>query len=96
MPVQNRVTPFGDAVAIPQRGIFTGNRGIIHDPATRTLLNRRWACKACLIEQCYRMFSPELLWIWVKELVTICTSMMAMKRPVPIARMPIQSRRPGA
>ena len=27
--------PFGDIVAIPQRGMFTGNRGIIHGPATR-------------------------------------------------------------
>src|SRR5204862_794097 len=52
MPLQNRVTPFGDIVAIPQRGMFTGNRGIIHDPATRTLLHRRWAGKAWLICLC--------------------------------------------
>ena len=49
MHLQNRVTPFGDIVAISQRGTFTGNRGIIHDPATKTLLNRRWASKAWLI-----------------------------------------------
>lgn len=49
MPLQNRVTPFGDIVAIPQRGLFTGNRGIIHDPTTRTLLKRRWASKAWLV-----------------------------------------------
>jgi hypothetical protein len=52
MPLQNRVTPFGDIVAIPQRGMFTGNRGIIHDPATRTLLRRRWASKAWLVCLC--------------------------------------------
>jgi hypothetical protein len=52
MPLQNRVTPFGDIVAIPQRGTFTGNRGIIHDPASRTLLNRRWTSKAWLICLC--------------------------------------------
>ena len=52
MPLQNRVTPFGEIVAIPQRGIFTGNRGIIHDPATRTLLKKRWAAKAWLICLC--------------------------------------------
>ncbi len=52
MPLQNRVTPFGDIVAIAQRGLFTGNRGIIHDPATRTLLARRWATKAWLICLC--------------------------------------------
>ena len=52
MPLQNRVTPFGEIVAIPQRGMFTGNRGIIHDPAIRTLLNRRWASKAWLVCLC--------------------------------------------
>ena len=52
MPLQNRITPFGDIVAIPQRGIFTGNRGIIHDPVTKTLLNRRWASKAWLVCLC--------------------------------------------
>src|SRR5271155_978933 len=52
MPLQNRVSPFGDIVAIPQRGMFTGNRGIIHDPATRTLLKRRWASKAWLVCRC--------------------------------------------
>lgn len=46
MPLQNRVTPFGEVIAHPARGLFTGNRGIIHDPATKTLLRRRWATKA--------------------------------------------------
>jgi hypothetical protein len=52
VPLQNRVTPFGDIVAIAQRGLFTGNRGIIHDPATRTLLRKRWASNAWLICVC--------------------------------------------
>ncbi|KJC62359.1 hypothetical protein UP10_03290 [Bradyrhizobium sp. LTSPM299] len=53
MPLQNRVTPSGDIVASEHRGTFTGNRGIIHDPATRTLLNKRWSTPAwitCLCE----------------------------------------------
>ena len=29
-PARNRVTPTGDIVAIPLRGAWTGNRGIIH------------------------------------------------------------------
>lgn len=49
MPLQNRVVPTGDIVALPDRGLFTGNRGIIHDPATRTLLKRRWSSPAWLI-----------------------------------------------
>ena len=52
MALQNRVTPFGDIAAIPQRGMFTRNRGIIHDPATRMLLKRRWASKAWLTCVC--------------------------------------------
>jgi hypothetical protein len=52
MPLQNRVTPFGDIVAIEQRGLFMGNRGIIHDPATRTLLTRRWTNKAWIVCVC--------------------------------------------
>jgi hypothetical protein len=53
MPLQNRVTPTGDIVATPHRGLFTGNRGIIHDPSTKTLLKKRWSSPAwitCLCE----------------------------------------------
>jgi hypothetical protein len=51
MPLQNRVTPTGDIIATPHRGLFTGNRGIIHDPATKTL-TRRWASQAWLTCVC--------------------------------------------
>jgi hypothetical protein len=52
MPLQNRVTPSGEIVSTPQRGLFTGNRGIIHDPASRTLLKRRWSSKAWITCVC--------------------------------------------
>jgi hypothetical protein len=52
MPLQNRVTPSGDIIATPGRGMFTGNRGIIHDPATKTLLRRRWTNRAWLTCVC--------------------------------------------
>ena len=51
MPLQNRITPSGDLIATPHRGLFTGNRGIIHDPATKTL-TRRWAGNAWLTCVC--------------------------------------------
>jgi hypothetical protein len=51
MPLQNRVTPSGEIIATPHRGMFTGNRGIIHDPATKTL-TRRWASPAWLTCLC--------------------------------------------
>src|SRR6201984_1028683 len=53
MPLQNRVTPTGDIIATPERGLFVGNRGIIHDPSPRTLLRKRWSCPAwltCVLE----------------------------------------------
>jgi hypothetical protein len=52
MPLQNRVTPSGDIIATEHRGLFTGNRGIIHDPATKTLLRKRWSSPAWLTCVC--------------------------------------------
>lgn len=44
-PLQNRVTPFGEIVAAEGRGLFMGNRGVLHD-ARRRLVRfsqvRRW------------------------------------------------------
>jgi hypothetical protein len=51
-PLQNRAAPSGEIISTPQRGLFTGNRGIIHDPATKTLLNRRWSSKAWITCTC--------------------------------------------
>jgi hypothetical protein len=54
MPLQNRVTPFGELVATPPRGLLFGNRGgRFHDRDTRTLRTRRWASKqwiCCVLE----------------------------------------------
>ena len=46
MPLQNRVTPTGDIVASDARGTLMGNRGILHDPGTRTLRKARWTHQA--------------------------------------------------
>jgi hypothetical protein len=48
MPLQNRVTPFGEIVAVPDRGSFMGNRGRIHN-AHRELKKRHWDRKAWII-----------------------------------------------
>jgi hypothetical protein len=49
MPLQNRVTPFGDIVALPGRGLLMGNRGVLHDDSRRIVRSsqvRRWiACR---------------------------------------------------
>jgi hypothetical protein len=43
MPLQNRVTPFGELIATPARGLFLGNRGGRFHRDDRTLGRRRWA-----------------------------------------------------
>ena len=49
MPLQNRVTPAGDLIAVPERGLVYGNRGCLHDAAGRIRRHhagRRWiACR---------------------------------------------------
>lgn len=47
MPRQNRVTPEGEIIADPARGLFMGNRGILHDDAGRIVARFRhsnWVC----------------------------------------------------
>lgn len=51
MPRQNRVTPFGEVVATPERGTLMGNRGVLHDQngvVRRPWNGRRWI--ACLLD----------------------------------------------
>ena len=49
MPLQNRVTPLGDLVAEPGRGLVYGNRGCLHDERgriRRRFNGKRWiACR---------------------------------------------------
>ena len=44
MPLQNRVTPTGEIVADPGRGLLTGNRGCLHTPDGRLGVSR-WRSK---------------------------------------------------
>jgi hypothetical protein len=51
MPLQNRVTPLGELVATPARGLVYGNRGCLHDERGRIRRRhdgRRWI--ACRLE----------------------------------------------
>jgi hypothetical protein len=49
MPLQNRVNPFGDLIAAPERGLVYGNRGCLHDSYGKIGCHhngRRWiACR---------------------------------------------------
>ena len=51
MPLQNRVTPLGELVADPARGLVYGNRGCLHDETgriRRRFNGKRWI--ACRLE----------------------------------------------
>ena len=51
MPFQNRVTPFGELIATPERGLVYGNRGRLHDD--RGVIRRQWQVKrwiSCRLE----------------------------------------------
>ncbi len=51
MPLRNRVTPMGELIAVPERGLLYGNRGCLHDAHGE--IRRRWAVKrwiACRLQ----------------------------------------------
>ena len=51
MPFQNRVTPLGELVATPERGLLYGNRGRLHDE--HGTIRRQWQVKrwiSCRLE----------------------------------------------
>src|SRR6185312_8272050 len=63
MPLQNRVTPFGAIVAVPERGTLMGNRGILHDDAGRLVRSwqvRRWiACRTAFRGRHRQLLQPH-------------------------------------
>jgi hypothetical protein len=62
MPLQSRVTPFGEFIATPARGLLMGNRGgRLHD-AQRELTARRWTSKAWIC--CRLAFNNRHRTVW--------------------------------
>jgi len=60
MPLQNRVTPNGDLIAISARGTLMGNRGRLHTPEKKIV--RPWQLKAwitCLLE--FKNYHREIM-----------------------------------
>jgi len=51
MPLRNRVTPLGELIETPERGLVYGNRGRLHDEAG--IIRRQWQSKrwiSCRLE----------------------------------------------
>jgi hypothetical protein len=63
MPLQNRVTPLGEIVALPERGLLMGNRGILHDEDRRIVRPwqvQRWiACRTQFRERHRQVMQPH-------------------------------------
>jgi hypothetical protein len=84
MPLQNRVTPGGELVADPARGLVYGNRGCLHDAdgrIRRRYAGRRWI--ACRLEFRGRRRTPLLRPGCYTELFFLdeATAMAAGHRP---------------
>src|SRR5690242_8051752 len=63
MPLKNRVTPFGEIIAVPERGALMGNRGILHDDVGRIVRSyqvRRWiACRTAFRGRHRQLLQPH-------------------------------------
>ncbi len=63
MPRQNRVTPSGDIIADPARGLVFGNRGCLHDDEgriRRPYANQRWiACRLSFKDRRRALMQPQ-------------------------------------
>ena len=66
MTLQNRVLPTGEIVADPARGLFTGNRGILHRPDGTLGISRwkhpHWVCCRLSFKDRYHGTMPERGW----------------------------------
>lgn len=66
MPLQNRVLPTGDIVADPGRGLFTGNRGILHRADGTLGVSRwkhpHWVCCRLSFKDRYHGSMPDRGW----------------------------------
>jgi len=62
VPLQNRVTPFGELVAVPARGTMFGNRGGRFHRDDQTLGQRRWASRQWIC--CVLQFKGRRRKVW--------------------------------
>jgi hypothetical protein len=62
VPLRNRVTPLGEIVTVPERGLVYGNRGCLHDRSGRIVrrqATRRWIACRLAFRGWYRTPVPQ-------------------------------------
>ncbi len=91
MPLQNRVTPEGEIIATPHRGLMMGNRGGCFHLPDRTLGARRWATRqwiACVLEFKGRHRQAMMQPNRYTELFFLDEATALDRRPSPLLRVP--------
>jgi hypothetical protein len=90
-PLQNRVTPDGEIVAVPARGLLMGNRGCLHGP-DRRLGTTRWRSKlwiCCVLDWRGRRRDPMPPGRWTALFfLDEATALAAGHRPCGYCRRP--------
>jgi hypothetical protein len=98
-PLQNRVAPTGEIVAVPARGLLMGNRGCLHRP-DRTLGTARWRSKlwiCCVLEWRGIRRDPMLPGRWTALFfLDEATALAAGHRPCGYCRRPAYLAYTGA
>jgi hypothetical protein len=79
MPLQNRVSPFGDLFASHARGLFMGNRGGHFHTDLKTLAARRWASRQWIC--CVLDFKGRQRDVWGR----FYTELFFLDEPTPLA-----------
>jgi hypothetical protein len=98
-PLQNRVTPTGEIVAVPARGLLMGNRGCLHGP-DRQLGTARWRSKlwiCCVLDWRGRQRDPMPPGRWTALFfLDEATALAAGHRPCGYCRRPAYLSYAGA
>ncbi len=95
MPRQNRVTPLGEVIATPERGLVYANRGCIHDASGR-IRERRYPTKrwiACQLEFRGRHRRPLMAPGQVHRAVLPRRGDRARRRPPAVRGVPLHRLR---
>jgi hypothetical protein len=89
VPLRNRVTPLGDVVAAPERGLVYGNRGCLHDRSGRVVrrqATRRWIACRLAFRGWYRTPVPQPGKYTALFLLDDATAFAAGHRPCALCR----------
>jgi hypothetical protein len=95
VPLCNRVTPLGEIVSTPERGLVYGNRGCLHDRSGRVVrrqATRRWIACRLSFRGWYRTAVPQPGKYTALFFLDDATAFAAGHRPCALCRRPDYAR----